>query len=120
MAFYNKPTPIRFTPERPVEVHFHDHDETWVVMGGKGLATMIDRQGEKTEFEIEEGDIWMVEAGVQHGVMPSTDELLIFPFSGTIPLGSHKPGHYYLEKERYMPVLCVAKVPIEEHNGGDG
>ena len=118
MAFFRKPQPLRFTPTSPVEMHFHDHDETWIMMGGKGIATMIDRNGMKTKFEVEDGDIWMVEAGVEHGVMPTTDELLIFPFGGTIPLGSHKPGHFYLEKEQYMPVLCVAKVPLEEYRGG--
>jgi len=120
MTFFTKPQPLRFMPESPVEMHFHDHDETWIMMGGKGIATMIDRDGKKTEFEVEDGDIWMVEAGVEHGVMPTTDELLIFPFAGTIPMGSHKPGHYYMDKERYMPVLCVVKTPLDEYRGGKG
>ena len=118
MALYRKPQPLRFTPASPVEMHFHDHDETWIMMGGKGIATMIDRDGETTEFEIEDGDIWMVEAGVEHGVMPTTDELLIFPFNGTVPMGSHEPGHYYMEKEQYMPVMCVVKVPLGEYRAG--
>lgn len=115
MPLYHKPEPYRFTPEAPVEMHFHDHDETWIMMGGKGRATMVDRDGTTSEFDIEEGDIWMVEAGVVHGVMPTTEELLIFPFNGSIPLGSHTPGHYYMDKEQYMPVMCVAKVPLDQY-----
>jgi len=114
MALFKKPQPYRFTPDSPVEMHFHDHDETWIVMGGKGTASMVDTDGTESEFEIEQGDIWMVEAGVEHGVLPTTDELLIFPFNGTIPMGSHQPGHYYMGKEGYMPVLCVVKVPLDE------
>ena len=57
MAFFRKPQPLRFTPTFPVEMHFHDHDETWIMMGGKGIATIIERNGKKTEFEVEEGDI---------------------------------------------------------------
>ena len=74
MALFKKPQPYRFTPDSPVEMHFHDHDETWIVMGGKGTASMVDTDGTESEFEIEQGDIWMVEAGVEHGVMPTTDE----------------------------------------------
>lgn len=113
MALYRKPDPYRFTPESPVEMHFHDHDETWIVMGGKGRATMVDQFGKRSEFDIEEGDIWMVEAGVEHGVMPTTDELLIFPFNGSLPAGSHEPGHYYRDREGYVPFLCVAKLPLD-------
>jgi hypothetical protein len=109
MPLYKNPQPIRFTPQHPVEMHFHDSDETWIMMGGKAMAHMVDRQGDRRDFEIEAGDIWMVEAGVEHGCDPITEEVLIFPFMGTIPEGSHPPGHYYFEKEQYMPTLVVRK-----------
>ena len=111
MPVFRKPKPIRFTPDKPVEMHFHDHDETWIIMGGKAVAHMVDRDGTKKDFDLEEGDIWMVEAGVDHGCDP-VGEVLIFPFAGTIPEGSHKPGHYYLEKENYMPTLVLRKDPL--------
>jgi hypothetical protein len=109
---YKKPTPIRFTPDSPVEMHFHDSDETWVIMGGKAMAHMVDRDGNASDFVLEDGDIWMVEAGVEHGCDPITDEILIFPFMGTIPEGSHEPGHYYFAQENYMPSLVVRKDPL--------
>ena len=116
MPVYKKPAPIHFTTDRPVEKHFHDHDETWIVMGGKCRAFMIDRDGEESEFILEEGDIWMVETGIEHGCDPLGEEgVRIFPFSGTIPEGSHQPGHYYMEKEGYMPTLKVEKTPAERY-----
>lgn len=112
MPVFRKPKPIRFTPERPVEMHFHDSDETWIMMGGRATAHMVARDGRKSDFVLEEGDIWMVEAGVEHGCDAITDEVLIFPFMGTIPEGSHAPGHYYFEQEGYMPTLVVRKEPL--------
>jgi len=64
------------------------------------------------------GDIWMIEAGIEHGCDPIDPEVLIFPFAGTIPEGSHAPGHYYMEKENYMPTLKVVKTPIERYTKG--
>ena len=112
MSVYKQPKPLRFTPAKPVEMHFHDYDETWIMMGGKAMAHMVDREGNKEDFELAEGDIWMVEAGVDHGCDAITDEVLIFPFPGTIPEGSHEPGHYYFDKEQYMPTLVVRRDPL--------
>lgn len=114
MPVFKKPQPLKFTPHTPVEMHFHDHDETWVMMGGRARAHAVDRDGQRHEFVLEQGDIWMVEAGVDHGCDPLDDEVLIFPFAGTLPEGSHTPGHYYLDKEGYMPTLVVRKTPLEE------
>lgn len=120
MPLYRQPQAIHFTPENPVEKHFHDHDETWVVTAGHARAYMVDRNGVSGEFELEAGDIWMVEAGIEHGCDPTGDEgVHIFPFAGTIPEGSHKPGHYYMEREQYMPTLVVKKVPIDRYAEGE-
>ena len=110
MPLYRQPKPIRFTPENPVEMHFHDSDETWVVTGGRATAHMIDRDGQASSFEIGEGDIWMVEAGTEHGCDP-IGEIFIFPFMGSLPEGGHAPGHYYMEKEGYLPTLVLRKDP---------
>ena len=113
MPLFKKPEGIPFTQEGPVEMHFHDEDETWVVQEGRARARMVDREGNETIFEIEAGDIWMVEAGVMHGCKPYEEGCRIFPFFGTVPEGSHAPGHYYMHKEGYMPTLRVEKAPIE-------
>ena len=56
MPVYEKPAPIRFTPQNPVEMHFHDSDETWIMMGGRALAHSVDREGKARDFELEEGE----------------------------------------------------------------
>jgi len=111
MPFFKQPKGFFFPKDKPVEKHFHDHDETWIVMDGRATAFMVDREGRREDFPIEKGDIWMVEAGVEHGCDPLDEGVVIFPFSGTIPAGSHAPGHYYMEKENYMPTLRVEKEP---------
>ncbi len=115
MPVYKKYQPFHFTKESPVEKHFHDHDETWVITKGSCKAYSIDRDGTRSDFILEAGDIWMVEAGVEHGCDPGEEGVDIFPFPGTIPEGSHEPGHYYMEKERYMPTLKLAKEPIDRY-----
>lgn len=119
MPLFKKPKPLHFTKDSPVEKHFHDQDETWVIMGGRARAHMVDRDGKHSEFLIEAGDIWMVEAGVEHGCDPIDDEGVdIFPFAGTIPEESHPFGHYYMEKERHMPTLYVKKTAIDRYRDG--
>lgn len=115
MPVFRKPEPFHFTTENPVEKHFHDHDETWVITKGRCKAYMVDLDGTTSEFMLEEGDIWMVETGVEHGCDPLDDGVWIFPFAGTIPEGSHEPGHYYMEKEGYIPQLKVVKTPTDRY-----
>ena len=113
MPVFRQPQGILFTEDNPVEMHFHDEDETWVVQEGRCRARMVDREGKETLFDLEAGDIWMVEAGVMHGCKPGKGGCRIFPFLGTIPEGSHEPGHYYMHKEGYMPTLVLEKTPID-------
>ena len=49
------------------EKHFHDHDETWVILKGRGTGYWIDPGGRREEFQLEEGDAWMIPAGYEHG-----------------------------------------------------
>ena len=114
MPVYKKPEGFMFTRKTPVEMHFHDEDEIWVIQEGSCIATMIGSDGQESRFTLESGDIWMVEAGLQHGCIPDEGGCKIFPFFGTIPEGSHNPGHYYLEKEKYIPRLYVKKMTIKE------
>lgn len=116
MPVFRNPQPYHFTFANPVEKHFHDQDETWVIMEGKCKAFMVDRDGARSEFMLEAGDIWMVEAGVEHGCEAVDDAgVKIFPFMGSTAEGSHEPGHYYMEKERYMPTLYVKKTPVDRY-----
>ena len=114
MPFYEQPQAHHFTVENPVEMHFHDFDETWIMTAGSARAHMIDRDGVASSFDIKAGDIWMVEAGIQHGCDPDPETgVHIFPFFGSIPEGSHEPGHYYMEREGYMPTLTLQKTPLD-------
>lgn len=120
LALYKNPKPNYHPPGEVVEKHFHDHDETWVIMDGRAKAYMIDREGQYHEFILEKGDIWMIEAGTEHGCVALEEGVAIFPFPGTIPEGSHPYGHYYMEKEGYLPVLKVEKIPVDRYRADTG
>ena len=104
-----------FTPERPIEKHFHDHDETWVILEGTARAHLVDREGAHHEFHLEPGDVWMIEVGCEHEATPTTPEFRLTYVPGTIPPGAHPPGHYYLEQERYIPSLQLVKTPTTRY-----
>lgn len=93
------------------EKHFHDHDETWLILSGEGCTYWIDHTGQREDFEVTAGDVWMIPAGYEHGSdgWPDTgrnsEDFSIEVFNGSLPLGSHTPGHYYLEQEGYIPSL---------------
>lgn len=104
-----------FTLERPVEKHFHDHDETWVVLAGRAAAYAIDREGRRHEFELAAGDCWMIEAGWEHGADPITPEFKLIGITGTRPPCAHQPGHYDMEREGYIPSLELRKTPTDRY-----
>ena len=60
MPVFKQPKAIHFTADNPVEKHFHDFDETWVITGGKCNAYMVDREGKREEFVLAAGDIWIL------------------------------------------------------------
>jgi oxalate decarboxylase/phosphoglucose isomerase-like protein (cupin superfamily) len=98
------------------EKHFHDYDETWIILKGRGTGYWIDHQGQRVEFVLEEGDIWMIPAGYEHGSDgPNSEDFEITVFFGTMPLGCHAPGHYYVEKEEYIPVLQMERVSTDRY-----
>lgn len=107
-----------FTPKRPVGKHFHDHDETWVVLEGRAKAYMIDRDGKRDEFILEAGDCWMIEVGVEHGADPMTPEFKLIWIHGTMPPGCHKPAHYCMEEEGYIPSFKLTKTPTNRYGEG--
>ena len=87
------------------EKHFHDHDETWLILKGQGTGYWIDREGRREDFALEEGDVWMIPAGYEHGSEGLADtgknsgDFTIAVHDGTMPPGCHEKGHYYVEQE---------------------
>ena len=37
------------------EKHFHDHDETWLILKGSGTGFWIDHDGKREDFVLEAG-----------------------------------------------------------------
>jgi mannose-6-phosphate isomerase-like protein (cupin superfamily) len=109
---------VTFTKEKPIEKHFHDHDEAWVILEGKAKAYMIDRDGNHREFELCEGDIWLIETGWEHGADPITSSFKLIYIHGTMPVGAQKPAHYYMENEAYIPHLELKKVMTDRYKKG--
>jgi len=103
------------------EKHFHDSDETWVVLEGRGTGYWIDHGGNREDFELEAGDVWMIPAGYEHGSDgiggsgTNTPDFKINVFLGTEAPGSHEPGHYYMEKEGYIPSFSLKKTPTDRY-----
>ncbi len=99
------------------EKHFHDHDETWLILSGQGRAYWIDHAGQRTDFDLGAGDVWMIPAGYEHGSdgLPGTgrnsDDFTLEVIYGTQAPGSHEPGHYYMEREGYIPSLELRRSP---------
>jgi len=98
------------------EKHFHDHDETWIILRGTGIGFWIDHEGARKEFNLEEGDVWMIPAGFEHGSVDcNSSDFQITTFNGTLAPGSHQPKHYYVEEEQYIPKLELTKIPTDRY-----
>ena len=92
------------------EKHFHDHDETWIILAGTGNGFWIDYTGQRVDFLLEAGDVWMIPVGYEHGSDgPNSEDFRIAVFNGTQPIGAHRPGHYYVEQEGYLPSFALTK-----------
>jgi mannose-6-phosphate isomerase-like protein (cupin superfamily) len=106
-----------------VEKHFHDCDETWLILAGRGTGYWIDHDGTREEFLLESGDVWMIPAGYEHGsngfeaTGRNSDDFMIEVFMGTQAPGSQEPRHLYMENERYLPSLRLVKAPIDRYPG---
>lgn len=98
------------------EKHFHDYDEGWVILEGRGTSYWIDHDGNREDFALEGGDIWVVPAGYEHGSDgPNSPDFRANVIIGTLTPGAQKPGHYYVEKEKYIPSLQLVKTPTERY-----
>ena len=85
------------------EKHFHDHDETWLILKGSGTGFWIDHDGNREDFILEAGDVWMIPAGFEHGS------------DGTKAPGCHEHAHYCIEQEGYIPSLKLVKTPTDRY-----
>lgn len=107
------------------EKHFHDSDETWVILKGRGTSYWINHAGNREEFELAAGDVWMIPAGFEHGSDGigdsgvNSEDFEINAFLGTEAPGSHEFGHYYVEKEGYLPSLRLVKTATDRYAGSD-
>jgi len=96
------------------EQHFHDHDETWLILAGQGSAFLIDHDGGREDIELRTGDVLMIPAGYEHGSQgPNT--FAMTAVNGTLAEGAHQPGHYYAERERYIPTLRLERRPSNRY-----
>lgn len=104
-----------------LEKHFHDYDEVWLILAGRGTGYWIDPSGRREDFELEAGDVLMVPAGYEHGSdgLPDAGEnspdFTVAVCFGTRAPGAHELGHYYMEHERYIPSLELKKTPTRRY-----
>ena len=99
------------------EKHFHDQDETWLILEGTGTSYWISHEGIREEFQMAAGDVWMVPAGYEHGSDgPNSTDFRIAVFFGTSAPGARKPAHYYIEEEGYIPSLQLVKTPTTRYS----
>ena len=96
------------------EQHFHDHDETWLILAGQGSAFLIDHDGRRDDVQLRAGDVLMIPAGYEHGSQgPNT--FAMTAVNGTLAEGAHQPGHYYVERERYISTLRLERRPSDRY-----
>ncbi len=104
-----------------LEKHFHDHDEAWLILAGRGTAYWIDHDGRREDFELEAGDVLMVPAGCEHGsdglagTGENSPDFRVEVCFGTRPPGAHEIGHYFMEDEGYIPSLELKRTPTERY-----
>ena len=104
-----------------LEKHFHDHDEVWLILAGRGTAYWIDADGRREDFELETGDVLVVPAGFEHGsegfseTGENSSDFTVAVCIGTRPAGAHEFGHYFMEEEEYIPSLELKRTPTERY-----
>lgn len=98
------------------EKHYHEHDEAWLILAGKGTGYWIDPQGKREEFVLEKGDVWMIPVGYEHGSEgPNSEDFKIAVVHGVFPETCHSLGHYYVEKDGYIPSFEIKRTPTDRY-----
>jgi mannose-6-phosphate isomerase-like protein (cupin superfamily) len=71
-----------------VKLHFHDANEYWIIVKGKGTAT-----SEGLTYELGPGDMLMTKAGDEHSLIV-TEEMIAVYYYGVMPPGG-RFGYLY-------------------------
>jgi mannose-6-phosphate isomerase-like protein (cupin superfamily) len=71
-----------------VKLHFHDANEYWVIVEGRGIAT-----SEGQEYELEPGDMLQTKAGDEHSLVV-TEKMVAVYLYGIMPPGG-RFGYLY-------------------------
>jgi mannose-6-phosphate isomerase-like protein (cupin superfamily) len=71
-----------------VKLHFHDANQFWIVIQGRGTAT-----SEGITYELGPGDMLMTKAGSEHSLFV-TEEMVVVFFYGVMPPGG-RFGYLY-------------------------
>jgi mannose-6-phosphate isomerase-like protein (cupin superfamily) len=77
-------------PGDRVKLHFHDSNEFWIIIRGRGIAA-----SENIEYELGPGDMLMTKAGDEHSLIV-TEEMVAVYFYGIMPSGG-RFGYLYRE-----------------------
>ncbi|HEY0790214.1 MAG TPA: cupin domain-containing protein [Chthoniobacterales bacterium] len=71
-----------------VKLHFHDANEYWVIVKGRGTAT-----SEGASYEVGPGDMLLTKAGDEHSLLV-TEEMIAVYLYGPMPAGG-RFGYLY-------------------------
>ena len=71
-----------------VKLHFHDANEYWIIIQGRGTAT-----SEGTTYELGPGDMLLTKAGDEHSLIV-TEEMVAVYYYGVMPEGG-RFGYLY-------------------------
>jgi mannose-6-phosphate isomerase-like protein (cupin superfamily) len=75
-------------PGDVVKLHFHDCNEFWIIIQGRGIAT-----SENIEYHLGPGDMLITKAGDEHSLVV-TEKMVAVYFYGVMPPGG-RFGYLY-------------------------
>ncbi len=79
-------------PGDSVELHFHDCNEFWIIIEGRGVAT-----SEGVTYELGPGDMLLTKEGDEHS-LEVTEKMVAVYFYGVMPPGG-RVGHLHKEND---------------------
>ncbi|MFA9478129.1 cupin domain-containing protein [Phycisphaerales bacterium AB-hyl4] len=86
----------RHEPGAEIELHFHDCNECWIIIEGRGIAT-----SEGKTYELGPGDMLMTRAGDEHA-MKVTEKMTTVFLYGVMPPGG-RIGHLHRGVDQPLP-----------------
>lgn len=84
-----------------VEFHFHDANEYWIIIEGRGIGTLDGK-----EYSLGPGDMLMTAAGYEHALVVTEKMVVVYIYGVMPPHG--RWGHLYKSKD----------VPFADHLSG--